>query len=74
MRDQVFCGFFCKSFLKKQKDYDRLWPFYCMFRAEFLHRYKIFSKLSPDAYSNFQSPLQPEEKSQVTRKSFFFFH
>ena len=49
----------------ERPEYDRLWPFYCLFRAEFLIRYKVFSLLSPDSYSNFQSPLHPEEKAQV---------
>ncbi len=49
---------------EERPEYDKLWPFYHMFRAEFLLRYKVFSLLSPDAYSNFQSPLRPEEKNQ----------
>ncbi len=49
---------------EERQDFDKLWPFYSMFRAEFLLRYKVFTLLSPDAYSNFQSPLRPEEKNQ----------
>ena len=50
--------------VEDRQEYDKVWPFYHMFRAEFLLRYKIFSLLSPDAYSNFQSPLRPEAKAE----------
>ena len=47
-----------------REEEDRSWPFYHMFRAEFLLRYQVFNRLSPDAYSSFQSPEFPDEKAQ----------
>lgn len=48
-----------------RQPYDTFWPFYHMFRAEFMTRLKQygFGCLSADAYSSFQSPAYPEEKS-----------